>query len=429
MNRNRRSDRTARTGRRAVSMVAALGVAASVLLLGPAAHADYIRDLEYWLDDYGIRDAWAVTEGEGVTIAIIDTGVDGSVDDLANAVIGGRDFSGIGSPDGQRGVGSSGDHGTWVASLAAGHGYGPGNESGIKGSAPKAKILTASIGFGVGTSHSDDQIAEAVKWAVDAGADVINMSLTRNTLEWPTSWDEAFLYAFDNDVVVVAAAGNRGSGTSQVGAPATMPGVLTVGGLDRSGKASWDASSQGITIGVTAPSEELVGVSQGGSYVAWEGTSGATPIVAGVVALVRAAHPELDAANVIHRIRETARPVDGQEHSPIYGSGHLDAAAAVSASVPRIDSSPAAELREWIRVHRRADADPGATLAPIPPVETPSVPVPQPGASVDNPLGTVLPDVVALRDVGIPLLLYVGLAGALVVWGVLFRRAVVRRNR
>lgn len=418
-----------RGARRAVSLLAALGVAASILFVGPVARADYIRDLEYWLDDYGIRDAWSVTEGEGVTIAIIDTGVDGSVDDLANAVVGGRDFSGVGSPDGQTGVGSSGDHGTWVASLAAGHGYGPNNERGIKGSAPRAKILTASIGFGVGTSSSDDQIAEAVKWAVDAGADIINMSLTRNTLEWPQSWDEAFLYAFENDVVVVAAAGNRGSGTSQVGAPATMPGVLTVGGLDRNGEASWDASSQGITIGVSAPSEELVGVSQGGAYVSWEGTSGATPIVAGVAALVRAAHPDLDAANVIHRITATAVPVGGEELSPIYGHGLLDASAAVSASVPRIDGSPAEELREWIRVHRRAEVDPEATLAPIPPIDTPSAPVPQPGAAAESPLGTVLPDVVKLRDVGIPLLLYAALLGSLVAWGVLFRRSVVRRNR
>src|SRR4029079_7843925 len=131
---------------------------------------------------------------------------------------------------------------------------------------------------------SDDQIADAVRWAVDHGADVINMSLTRNTLEWPTSWDDAFLYAMQHHVVVVAAAGNRGSGTTQVGAPATMPGVLTVGGVDRQGTASWDASSQGITIGVSAPSESLVGAVPGNGYVSWEGTSGAAPIVAGVAA-------------------------------------------------------------------------------------------------------------------------------------------------
>ncbi|MEB0015251.1 S8 family serine peptidase, partial [Glaciimonas sp. Cout2] len=78
------------------------------------------------------------------------------------------------------------------------------------------------------------------------------------TLDWPSSWDDAFLYAFQHDVVVVAAAGNRGSGTTEVGAPATIPGVLTVGGVDRNKTASFDASSQGITIAVAAPSEQLV---------------------------------------------------------------------------------------------------------------------------------------------------------------------------
>ena len=74
-----------------------------------------------------------------------------------------------------------------------------------------------------------------IVWAVDHGAKVINLSFTTNTLEWDQSWDEAFLYAFRHDVVVVVAAGNRGSGTTMVGAPATIPGVLTVGGVDQLG--------------------------------------------------------------------------------------------------------------------------------------------------------------------------------------------------
>ena len=199
-----------------------------------------------------------------------------------------------------------------VASLLAGHGHGDG--AGVIGVAPEAKLLSVSVGFGVGTVSSDDQIADAVRWSVDNGADVINMSLTRNTLEWPQSWDDAFLYAMEHDVVIVAAAGNRGSGTTEVGAPATMPGVLTVAGVDRSGAASFDASSQGITISVAAPSEELVGAAPGGGYYSWAGTSGATPIVAGLVALVRSAYPDLDANNVINRIIRTATPV-GSERS------------------------------------------------------------------------------------------------------------------
>lgn len=382
--------------RRARAALVAASAAALVLAGAPAQAApmDAVRDAEYWLDDYGIRAAWGVTRGAGVTIAIIDTGVAGGVADLAGAVVGGADFSGLGSPDGQQPVAPQPQHGTLVASLAAGRGTGP--SSGVLGSAPEASLLALSVGFGAGAPDSDQQIADAVTWAVDNGADVINMSLTRNTLDWPESWDEAFLHAAENDVVVVAAAGNRASGTVEVGAPATMPGVLTVGGVDEGGSASWDASSQGITIGVAAPSEGLVGVTPAGRYVSWQGTSGATPIVAGVVALVRAAHPELDAANVINRVVATARDAGPAGADFTYGFGYVDAAAAVSASVPHVDENPMGDLAEWVRVNRRAEAEP----TPPPAVAPSDEPVAEAGPG--DPTGTLLPSVVDLQLVGAP---------------------------
>lgn len=362
-------------GGRARRTLAGVAATLALLLVAPtAAHADQVRDLEYWLNDYGFTSAWQTTRGAGVKVAVIDTGVDGSVPDLAGAVGAGTDVSEVGAPNGQKplGDGDAANHGTWVASLLAGRGTGDGN--GILGAAPEATILPASVALGkaMGPVGSDDQIAQAVRWAVDNGATVINMSLTRNTLDWPTSWDDAFQYAFSHDVVIVAAAGNRGSGTTEVGAPATIPGVLTVAGVDRQGTASFDASSQGITIGVSAPSEQLVGANPGGGYVQWEGTSGAAPLVSGAVALVRAAHPELKAADVIERIIKTARPVAGAVPSPIYGFGLLDAAAAVTADVPHVTANPMGDLTEWIRVHRRAvtpttpapTADPQAVPAP-----------------------------------------------------------------
>jgi type VII secretion-associated serine protease mycosin len=382
-------------------------------VLATPAHADSIRDREYWLDDYGIRSAWETTRGAGQTIAIIDTGVAASHQDLTGAVTGGADFSGQGTSNGQTPVGSDdSSHGTMVASLAAGRGRGT---SGVIGAAPEASLLAISIGFDeTSTASSDDQIADAVRWAVDNGADVINMSLTRNTLEWPESWDDAFLYAMQKDVVIVAAAGNRGSGTTQVGAPATMPGVLTVGGVDRAGAASWDASAQGISVGVSAPSEQLVGAVPGGGYVLWDGTSGATPLIAGIAALVRAAHPELDAANVIQRIISTSRDAGASGADPIYGYGLVDAAAAVTAAVPAVTANPMGDLSEWIRINRRADATPAPaeTLAPAPSPST--VPLPQAGG-VQTPLGTLLPTVSQLRDVGIPLLLYAVFGAAFVL--------------
>ncbi|PRY65027.1 type VII secretion-associated serine protease mycosin [Glaciihabitans tibetensis] len=396
--------------RRAGAAIAVLAVVASVFTSAAPASADYIRDGEYWLNDYGITEAWNTTRGAGVTIAVIDTGIDSSHPDLAGAVTGGADFSGLGASDGQSPVGSSSEsnHGTMVASLAAGRGNAPG--AGVIGVAPEANLLSISIGFGENATDSDDQVAEAVTWAVDNGADIINMSLTRNTLSWPASWDAAFLYASEHDVVVVAAAGNRGSGTTSVGAPATMPGVLTVAGVDQDGEASLDASAQGITIGVSAPSEQLLGAIPGGSVMRWSGTSGATPIVAGIVALVMAAHPELDASNVINRVVSTARPAGAQGSDPIYGFGLVDAAAAVTADVAGVTANPMGDLAEWIRLNRRAVATAEPT---VPPVETTSPEAPSLElAGPQNPLGTLYPTVTELRMVGLPLAI-VGIFGTL----------------
>jgi len=393
-----------------------------LLAIGPAlaASADYIRNAEYWLTEYGIRQAWTVTQGQGVTIAVIDTGVDPSVPDLAGAVLSGADFSGIGNARGWAPVGDdNAQHGTLVASLAAGRGTGP--NDGVIGAAPAAMILPLSIALSGSSIDSDTQIAEAVKYAVDHGADIINMSLTRNTLEWPTSWDDAFLYAAEHDVVVVAAAGNRGSGTTVVGAPATMPGVLTVAGVDRFGEASFDASSQGITIAISAPSEELVGAAPGGKYLAWSGTSGAAPIVSGIVALVRAAHPELDAANVINRIVATAHDRGDAGYDAYYGYGLIDAAAAVSADVPLVTQNPMGSLAEWINLYRPTTLDPVVHPTPV-------VVVPEPDliAAPDSatPFGKVLAPIELLRTAGPGVLVVIAFAAgiaALAIWAI--RRA------
>lgn len=369
-----------------------------------AASADVVRDREYWLDEYGIRTAWATTRGASATIAIIDSGVADTVAELRDAVVGGADFSGQGSADGTTAVGDADTraHGTMVASLAAGRGSGA--SSGVLGVAPEAAILTLSVGFGQASTDSDAEVADAVRWATDHGADVINMSLTRNTLDWPESWDDAFLYAMEHDVVIVAAAGNRAGGTEEVGAPATMPGVLTVSGIDRAGEASVDASTQGITIGVAAPSEALVGVGPDGTYYEWSGTSGATPIVSGVVALVRAAHPELDAANVIQRVIATAHDAGAVGPDPLYGYGLIDAADAVRGQVATVAANPVGDLAEWIRLNRRAAAGGAGEIVISPPSEVAEPPAESAIEGVADPTGTLLPSAADLRLVGLPTL-------------------------
>jgi len=397
-----------------LTLVGALLGVPSLAVPDTPAIADQVRERQYWLEDYRITDAWEITRGAGVRIAIIDTGIDASHQDLAGALAGGADFSGLGSPDGLTPVGPERRHGTMVASLAAGRGNN--GVDGVLGSAPEAELLSLSMSFGGGTVSPDEQVANAVRFAVDNGADIISLSLTRNTRDWPESWDRAFGYAAVNDVVVIAAAGNRGSGTVSVGAPATMPGVLTVGGVDQDGQASDSASSQGITIGVMAPSEGLVGATPGGGYVSWSGTSGATPIVAGIVALVRSAYPDLDAANVINRVLLSANRVTDTVPDPIYGYGLVDAYAALTADVPFVSDNPLGSLDDWVVLHRKQEGNPIVVpLGPQSTVAEEEQALPPRIPARDDPQWRFLPYVVTVGFVS--LLLVVVLTGAvLVLW-------------
>ncbi|MDA2980858.1 MAG: S8 family serine peptidase [Actinomycetota bacterium] len=392
---------------------ALLGVPSAAAPDTPAV-ADQVRERQYWLEEYRITQAWEITRGAGVRIAIIDTGIDASHQDLAGALVGGADFSGLGSPDGLTPVGPERRHGTMVASLAAGRGNN--GVDGVLGSAPEAELLSLSMSFGGGTVSPDEQVANAVRFAVDNGADIISLSLTRNTRDWPESWDRAFGYAADNDVVVIAAAGNRGSGTVSVGAPATMPGVLTVGGVDQDGQASDSASSQGITIGVMAPSEGLVGATPGGGYVSWSGTSGATPIVAGIVALVRSAYPDLDAANVINRVLLSANRVTDTVPDPIYGYGLIDAYAALTADVPFVSANPLGSLDDWVVLHRKQEGNPIVVpLGPQSTVAEEEQALPPRIPARDDPQWRFLPYVVTVGFVSL-LLVVVLTGGVLVLW-------------
>jgi len=353
----------------AVSLLAAVAVSLTLAPSAPAV-ADWTRDREYWLADYAFTAAWATTTGDGVLVSVIDSGI-ADVPELAGAVVGGADFSGQGSADGRTPVGPSPNHGTLVASVLAARGSGDGD--GMIGAAPGARLLSASISIDPDAPVPfDDQIPQAVRWSVDQGATVINMSITRGSLSWPESWDDAFLYAAQHNVVIVAASGNRAQGTDEVGAPATIPGVLTVAGVDREGRASQQASTQGITIGVAAPAEELIGVNARGSVVSWAGSSGASPIVAGLVALVRAAHPDLDAANVINRVTSTATPAGDPA---IYGHGLINAEAAVTSDVAPVEANPLGDLAEWITIYRRAPS----TNTPIATFTSTPLPLPTPG--------------------------------------------------
>ena len=378
----RATARLRRTASALLAMALAGGSLAAGLAVAPAAHADAWRDKEYWLAESGITKAWEVSKGAGVKVAVIDSGVDGTAPGPQGRAS--PADSTPPAPETRTGRRASAPNPntapSWPpcwpaaatsrashhhASPSAGpvHASGP---DGMVGVAPEAQILSVSTWLGSANpagKSDQDQIPEAVRWAVDNGARVINISLGSTTPEWPQSWDAAFLYAEQKDVVIVAAAGNRVGGNVQVGAPATIPGVLTVAGLDRKGVASVDSSSQGISIGVAAPAENLLGGLPGGGYAEWAGTSGATPIVAGVAALIRSKWPEMSAKQVINRIVSTAKDAGAPGRTRSTASASSTPRPRSRTTCPKRQVNPLGSISDWIRVHRRGNL---ATPAPLP---------------------------------------------------------------
>jgi hypothetical protein len=176
------------------------------------------------------------------------------------------------------------------------------------------------------------------------------------------------LYAFEKDVVIVAAVGNRLDGTEQVSAPATIPGVIAVAGVDINATASELSSTSGFTIGVTAPSEDLVAAYPGGEYRIWSGTSGAAPIVSGMVALIRSLYPEMDAANVVNRVIQSATKNGFENYSSTYGYGLIDAEAALKMELADVSENPLGSLSEWERLYREQEPQevrPGEIVTPF----------------------------------------------------------------
>lgn len=322
-----------------------IALALTTLLLTSSATPDE----HWWLGDLGFAEA--NLDGSGVRVAVIDTGVDDDHPDLAGIVIGGADFSGIGTPDGTQPVGPGGFHGTMVSSLIAGQGKISG---GVIGVAPGVELLAVSVGLGVEGADTDAQVAQAIIWSVENGASVINLSLSRNSERWPASWDEAFLFAFENDVVIVAASGNR-EAQSYATAPATIPGVLSVTAVDEAGKVNSSAGARGIGVAVAAPGIDMLGSFPGGEIKTWEGSSAAAPIVTGLVALMRQADPVASADDIIQRIISTAVDLGDPGFDGIYGYGLIDPIAAVDSSAVA-ESNPLGSLAQWVELYRPAQA-------------------------------------------------------------------------
>ncbi|MDV9190748.1 type VII secretion-associated serine protease mycosin [Streptomyces sp. SR27] len=326
-----------RTTRLRAPAAVLLATAFSVLpAVTTTAYADSIRDRQWGLEALHTTEAWRTTKGEGITVAVLDTGVDAEHPDLEGSVLPGRDLIGFGASRGDR---AWARHGTAMAGIIAGHGHGPGGEDGVLGIAPDVEILPVRVIL-EGTDKARDKarkargtaLAEGIRWAADHGADVINLSLgdDSESAHPDAGEDAAVQYALAKGVSVVASAGNGGEKGDHISYPAAYPGVIAVAAVDRYGTHAsfstrrWYAtvSAPGVDIAIADPDRRY--------YEGW-GTSAAAAFVSGAVALVRAAHPDLTPAQVKRLLIDTARsrPKGGRSDSKGYGT--IDPAAAIAA--------------------------------------------------------------------------------------------------
>ncbi|HEX6346901.1 S8 family serine peptidase [Umezawaea sp.] len=303
----------------------------ALLFVTPPVHGASIEDEQWHL---GALDAYAaheISRGDGVVVAVVDSGVDETVADLSGRLLPGRGF---GSAAGTDGVRDTDGHGTSMATLIAGRGDG-----GALGIAPGAKILPVAAGTD-GEDFPSDSVTESVRWAVDNGARVVNLSLG-TPVESTPDLKGAVEYAFANDVVVVAATGNDGA--RHIGAPANVLGVLAVSGTVEGG-APWPSSNTGALTVLAAPAQDIVtasplSVSESG-YSQVSGTSAAAALVSGVAALVRAKYPDMSAADVVNRLVASATDIAGPGRDEATGFGLVNPVAALTATVPRVDRNP-----------------------------------------------------------------------------------------
>lgn len=350
--------------RRIPARLACSLLGAGALLAGglTAAHADTfdpLRPQQWGLEQVRAEAAWPTTRGAGVTVAVVDSGIDLTHPDLQANLVPGATFTGCGPEGGPcgngdfrgpDGVNNADEHGTHVAGIVAAVAD---NGIGIAGVAPDARIMPVKVledGSG-----SFEEIAAGITWATDNGAQVINLSLgalpgvqalTLTGVESTVS--DAIAYATSRGVAVVAAAGN--TATPVCNTPAFEAGAICVASTDRNEVKSWfsELPNKLDLKAVTAPGgaglvscqDDIVSTVPLGTgaaacgqadYDYYAGTSMATPHVAGVAALLFAQGRTLE--NVEAALLDTARQpltdVTGL-YSPAYGWGIVDAAAAVA---------------------------------------------------------------------------------------------------
>jgi type VII secretion-associated serine protease mycosin len=356
---------TAFSGLTVLVAPAALAACPTLITAGPPLPATAGQDP--LIQRMGLRRAWELSTGAGVTVSVVDSGVDFRHPKLAGAVDPPADFLSTDGTTFETRPGGPEDcvgHGTAIAGIIAARSAG---DDRVLGVAPGARIAPFRFEGDIANAPLA-MIAAAIRAAADHSK-VMDLSFTA---KHDPRIHDAIRYALSRDVVVVAAAGNENQSNPGVTSyPAAYPGVLAVASVDADGRPSAE-SNRGSWVGIAAPGQELTTLaSGGGGYTVVTGTSFATAVVAGTAALVRAKFPNLSAAEVVARLEDTAvSPGEGRDDAT--GAGIVDPFAALSAVGATAPTVPT--------VSATAAAGPAVTgdavrVLPVPVAEPPLTPV------------------------------------------------------
>jgi subtilisin family serine protease len=287
---------------------------------------------EWWFTAWQIPKVWqAGARGQGVTVAVIDSGVQADWPELSGVVLPGTDFQGGDArvDRSQSDFGDSHGHGTAMALEIAGQG-GP---FGLVGVAPEAKILP------VQWHRGDSGVGEQIRWAVDHGAKVINMSYF---IGGSCSDDDqaAVRYAIDRGAVVVTAAGNDGATSVRGnGRPTNCLGVLAVSAIDNQLQV-WAKSDRGPYVSLAAPGVHIQAITLARERAHADGTSDSAALTSGAIALVWSKYPQLTNRQVVARLLATTRDLGAPGKDDLFGYGGVRPYQAVTADVPADAANP-----------------------------------------------------------------------------------------
>jgi len=315
------------------SLIATALVALLVAVAPARASNDPLYPQQWGMAMVGADAAHQVTEGQGATIAVVDTGANFSHPDLAGRLIAGHDF--VDGDDNPTDEDATDHHGTHVSGIVAADAN---NGVGVEGVAPQAHVLVVRVLDANGTG-SVENVAAGIDYARTHGAQVINLSLGANTPlvgDSDTTLSDAIQRALDAGIVVVAAAGNDTLPFCEQ--PSSLHGpFMCVAAVDRQGQRAFYSSFSGFGSGyaISAPggsgnggSEDILSTVGGSGYQYEAGTSQATPHVSGVAGLLVSVG--LRGQAVVDRIEQTATDAGSPGPDPIYGAGIVNARAAVA---------------------------------------------------------------------------------------------------